>query len=163
MMTKKDLPATRLSAITLDEATIGRGDSKIDHERQVAIYDILEESHFVVLGHEGAGPYKLHLSLVEDKLTFDVSDEAGNPLVKRSLVLTPFRRILKDYFLILDSYFKAVTSGHPSKIEAIDMGRRGLHDEGSQLLRERLSGDFEIDFDTARRLFTLLSALSWKG
>lgn len=162
-MTEKELSPTRLLEIVLDEATIGRGDPKVNHEREVAIYDILDDSHFVVRGHEASGPYRLKLSLVEDKLNFDVSDEAGTRLVTRPLALAPFKRILKDYFLVLDSYFKAVTAGQPSKIEAIDMGRRGLHDEGSELLKERLSSDFEIDFDTARRLFTLLSALSWKG
>jgi uncharacterized protein (UPF0262 family) len=114
------------------------------------------------LDSEG-GPYALHLSIQESRLVFDVRREDGTPLTAHLLSLTPFRRIVKDYFLICDSYYKAIRTSTPSQIEAIDMGRRGLHNEGSELLMERLKEKIEIDFDTARRLFTLICVLHWKG
>lgn len=153
----------KLIAVTLDEASIARVDPKIDHERQVAIFDILEENSFALVSGEHAGPFRLGLSLEDDRLLFRVEDEAEHELATYDLSLLPFRRILRDYFLILDSYYKAVADGAPGKIEAIDVGRRGLHDEGSQLLKDRLGEKITIDFDTARRLFTLLAALHWKG
>ena len=161
--TTETKPNTRLIAVTLDEASIGRADPKIDHERQVAIFDIIENNSFALEGHENDGPYRLNLSLDDDRLVFDVVDEAEKELARPDISLLPFRRILKDYFLVLESYYKAVSEGQPTKIEAIDMGRRGLHDEGSRLLMERLADTIVIDFETARRLFTLLAALHWKG
>jgi len=155
--------SSKLIAVTLDAASIARVDPKIDHERQVAIFDILEKNSFQLKGHEAAGPYRLHLALNEDRLLFDVENEAEQPLDRYEMSLKPFRRILKDYFLVLESYYKAVSESQPAKIEAIDVGRRGLHDEGSQILLERLGEKFVIDFATARRLFTLLAALHWKG
>ncbi len=117
----------------------------------------------VVEGEGQEGPYTLHLSLADNRLVFAISDEAGNPLQQIMLSLSPFRRIVKDYFLICDSYYAAIKTQPASKIEAIDMGRRGLHDEGSHLLMERLKGKVTVDIATARRLFTLLCALHWKG
>ena len=157
-----DKPAQRLAKITLDDGSIGRSSPDIEHERAVAIYDLLEDNSFAPLDHEG-GPYALHLSIQESRLVFDVRREDGTPLTAHLLSLTPFRRIVKDYFLICDSYYKAIRTSTPSQIEAIDMGRRGLHNEGSELLVERLKEKIEIDFDTARRLFTLICVLHWKG
>lgn len=154
---------SKLIAVALDEASIARVDPKIDHERQVAIFDILENNTFQLKGHETKGPFRLQLSLEEDRLVFEVKDEAELYLDRHDMSLMPFRRILKDYFLVLESYYQAVNDSQPAKIEAIDVGRRGLHDEGSQILLERLGEKFVIDFATARRLFTLLAALHWKG
>jgi uncharacterized protein (UPF0262 family) len=157
-----DKPAQRLCKITLDEGSIGRSSPDVEHERAVAIYDLLEDNAFAPLDSDG-GPYALHLSIQESRLVFDVRREDGTPLTAHLLSLTPFRRIVKDYFLICDSYYKAIRTSTPSQIEAIDMGRRGLHNEGSELLMERLKEKIEIDFDTARRLFTLICVLHWKG
>ncbi len=153
---------SKLIEVTLDEASIGRNTPDIEHEREVAIFDLLEENTFQL---EGAyqGPYTLHLSIVENRLVFGVGDEKKEPVTTFILSLSPFRRIIKDYFLICASYFDAIKSAPPSQIEAIDMGRRGLHNEGSQLLMERLKGKVDVDFDTARRIFTLICALHWKG
>jgi uncharacterized protein (UPF0262 family) len=133
------------------------------HEREVAIFDLLEKNNFALEGHEEGGPYTLNLSLADNRLVFAVNDADGVALQHVMLSLSPFRRIVKDYFLICDSYYAAIKTQPASKIEAIDMGRRGLHDEGSHLLLERLNGKINVDIATARRLFTLLCALHWKG
>ncbi len=146
----------------LDAGSIARGNANIEHEREVAIYDLLDGNLFSVEGHD-QGPYKLTLGIVEDRLSFAIVTEAGEAVVTHQLSLTPFKRIIKDYFLVLDSYYQAIRSAQPSRIQQIDMGRRGLHDEGSRVLMERLEGKIKIDFDTARRLFTLISALHWMG
>jgi uncharacterized protein (UPF0262 family) len=158
----KSGPKHRLIAVTLDEASIGRASRDVEHERAVAIYDLLESNAFEPLGHKG-GPYALKISLVEKRLVFEVSDAKGAPVIAHALSLTPFRRVVRDYFLICDSYYAAIRTSTPSQIEAIDMGRRGLHDEGSELLLERLKGKIKTDLATARRLFTLICALHWKG
>ena len=152
----------RLVKITLDEGSIGRSSSDIEHERAVAIYDLIEDNSFAPTDH-GDGPYALHLSITENRLVFDIRLEDGTPVMAHLLSLTPFRRIVKDYFMICDSYYKAIRTATPTQIEAIDMGRRGLHNEGSELLKERLKEKIDIDFDTARRLFTLICVLHWKG
>jgi uncharacterized protein (UPF0262 family) len=152
----------RLISVTLDENSIGRGSADQEHERAIAVYDLIEDNRFALVGHN-AGPYALTISLLDAKLVFDVRDESGAGVVTHILSLTPFRRILKDYFLVCESYYAAIRNATPSKIEAIDMGRRGLHNEGAQLLIERLRGKIETDADTARRLFTLITALHWKG
>jgi uncharacterized protein (UPF0262 family) len=152
----------RLLAVTLDEASIGRNNAEVEHEREVAIFDLLERNAFALEGHEG-GPYKLHISLADNRLVFTVGDTDGAPIQHVMLSLSPFRRLVKDYFLICESYYQAIKTQPASKIEAIDMGRRGIHDEGSQLLMERLKGKIAVDLPTARRLFTLLCALHWKG
>lgn len=151
----------RLCDVVLDE-TIGRSTPDVEHERAVAIFDLLEDNSFAPEGHE-KGPYKLYLSLVEQRLVFTIKTEGDEPVATHILSLTPFRRIIKDYFMICDSYYQAIRSSTPSQIEAIDMGRRGIHNEGSQTLMDRLSGKIRIDFDTARRLFTLVCVLYWRG
>ncbi len=152
----------RLVEVTLDRASIGRNNAEVDHEREVAIFDLLEKNSFALEGHDG-GPYTLNLSLADNRLVFTVGDTDRAPIQHVMLSLSPFRRLVKDYFLICESYYQAIKTQPASKIEAIDMGRRGLHDEGSQLLLERLKGKVAIDLPTARRLFTLLCALHWKG
>ena len=152
----------RLVKITLDEGSIGRSSPDIEHERAVAIYDLIEDNSFAPADHDG-GPYALHLSITENRLVFDIRQQDGTPLMAHLLSLTPFRKIVKDYFLICDSYYKAIRTATPTQIEAIDMGRRGLHNEGSELLQERLKEKIDVDFDTARRLFTLICVLHWKG
>jgi uncharacterized protein (UPF0262 family) len=151
-----------LVAVTLDEASLGRGGADQEHERAVAIYDLIERNHFAVPDFDG-GPYAVHLALVERRLAFEIKSADGAPVVTHLLSLTPFRRIIKDYELVCDSYYAAIRTATPSQIEAIDMGRRGLHDEAARLLVERLANKVEIDNETARRLFTLIYALHWKG
>lgn len=153
---------TRLVAITLDESSIGRSGPDIEHERAVAIYDLIEQNVFSPSDHDG-GPYTLHLSMAENRLVFDIRLADGTPVTAHLLSMTPFRKIVKDYFLICDSYYAAIRTASPDRIEAIDMGRRGLHDEGSNILIDRLKDKVSIDFDTARRLFTLICVLHWKG
>jgi uncharacterized protein (UPF0262 family) len=153
---------SRLVEVTLDQASIGRNHAEVEHERDVAIFDLLEKNSFALEGHDG-GPYTLHLSLADNRLVFTVGDTDRAPIQHVMLSLSPFRRLVKDYFLICESYYQAIRTQPASKIEAIDMGRRGLHDEGSKLLMERLKGKIAIDLPTARRLFTLLCALHWKG
>lgn len=152
----------RLVDVELDE-TIGRATPDIEHERAVAIFDLVEENSFQPVGDETDGSYRLKISLADSRLVFNVARENGELVVTHILSLTPFKRIVKDYFLICDSYYEAIRSATPSQIEAIDMGRRGLHNEGSQTLMERLKGKIEVDFDTARRLFTLVCVLHWRG
>jgi len=152
----------RLIKVFLDEDSIGPGNRDIEHERAIAIYDLVEENSFAPVGHEG-GPYCLRLQLAGNRLIFDIRTEDGRPVVAHHLSLTPLRRLVKDYFLVCESYYQAIRTATPSQIEAIDMGRRGLHDEGSELLMERLKHKVALNFDTARRLFTLISVLHWKG
>jgi uncharacterized protein (UPF0262 family) len=159
---KPEQPTQRLVKVTLDEGSIGRSSPDIEHERAVAIYDLLEDNSFAPVDH-GGGPYALQLSITENRLVFDIRLEDGTPVMAHLLSLTPLRRIVKDYFMICDSYYKAIRTATPSQIEAIDMGRRGLHNEGSELLMERLKEKISLDFDTARRLFTLICVLHWKG
>ena len=152
----------RLVTITFDAASIRRGTSNIEHEREVAVFDILEGNRFALDGREG-GPYKLNLSIVEDRLVFAVAQDGGDEAFTFVLSLTPLRRITKDYFVVCESYYQAIRTAPPSRIQSIDMGRRALHDEGSSALVERLKGKITVDRDTARRLFTLICALHWKG
>jgi uncharacterized protein (UPF0262 family) len=156
-----DDQSSRLIGVTLDDASIGRAPPDIEHERAAAIYDLVEESRFRLKG--ASGPYRLVLSLLERRLVFDIRSEAGDPLMMHALSLTPFTKIVKDYFLICDSYREAIRVGAPSRIEAIDMGRRAIHNEGSEALRARLKGKADLDLDTARRLFTLICVLHWRG
>jgi uncharacterized protein (UPF0262 family) len=152
----------RIANITLDEKTVVRRSADVEHERAVAIYDLLEDNAFRPVG-DYSGPYHLHLAIQENRLIFDIRDPQEEPLGKVTLPISPFRRIVKDYFTVCESYFEAIKAASPSKIEALDMGRRGLHNEGSDLLRERLEGKIEIDDNTARRLFTLICVLHWGG
>lgn len=152
---------SRIIAVTLDERTVLRRSADIEHERQVAIFDLLEANVFS-LEERDAGPYRLYLSIEESRLVLDIRGEADDPVDKVALGLTSFRRVIKDYFQICESYFQAIKTASPSRIETLDMGRRGVHNEGSDLLRERLKGKIEMDFDTARRLFTLICVLHLK-
>jgi uncharacterized protein (UPF0262 family) len=152
----------RLAALTLDESSIGRSSRDIEHERAVAIYDLVADNTFKPLGHDG-GPYALQLGISGNRLVFDIRATDGTPVIAHMLSLAPFRRIVKDYFTVCDSYYTAIRTATPDRIEALDMGRRSLHDEGSRIVMERLKRKVEIDFDTARRLFTLITVLYWKG
>ncbi len=152
----------RLVSVNLDEASIGRANEDVEHEREVAIYDLLEKNSFAPVGHAG-GPYALHLSVNSNRLVFDIRLEDGTAVVAHLFSLSPLRRIVKDYYMICDSYYQAIRTATPDKIEAIDMGRRAIHDEGSQILMERLKDKVAVDADTARRLFTLICVLHWKG
>ena len=148
----------RIAEIFLDERSVISRSPQVDHERKVAIYDLLEENYF---DPEGGfeGPFTLHLGIRENRLVFDVRSPADEPLVEFTLALASLRSIVRDYFLSCDSYYDAIKTASPSKIEAIDMGRRGLHDEGAEILKERLAGKADIDKRTARRLFTLICVL----
>jgi uncharacterized protein (UPF0262 family) len=146
----------RLQSVEIDDASLGSISRDVDHERQVAIFDLLEDNSFQPEGAPG-GPYDLRLSLIEGRLVLDIR---GPGFEKRHMLsLSPFRGIIRDYFMICESYYAAIRQSTPSQIEVLDMGRRGLHDEGSRLLRERLAGKITTDHDTSRRLFTLICAL----
>jgi uncharacterized protein (UPF0262 family) len=151
-----------IADITLDERTVVRRNADIEHERAVAISDLLEENSFAPVS-QAPGPYHVHLGIEENRLALDIRGTGGQALERVMLPLAPFRGIVKDYFLVCESYYNAIRSASPSRIEAIDMGRRALHDEGSELLRERLSDRVAVDFNTARRLFTLLCVLHIRG
>ncbi|KUO63161.1 MAG: hypothetical protein APF80_14045 [Alphaproteobacteria bacterium BRH_c36] len=153
---------SRLYEINLDQATISRKNPNVEHEREVAIYDILESNEFKLVGRDD-GPYRLQLAIADDRLALTIGNDTAENLDNHLLSLQPFKKIVKDYFLICDSYYEAIRSAPPSKIQAIDISRRSIHDEGSRLLVERLDGKIVVDFDTARRLFTLICALHWKG
>lgn len=148
----------RIGSIDVDAASLAASTPDAEHDRKVAIFDLLEENTFRVVGHDG-GPFAINLSLADNRLVFDISEMDGSPVRKVMLSLSPLRGVIKDYFLICDSYYDAIRNATPSQIEAIDMGRRGLHNEGSELLQQRLADKVEFDFDTARRLFTLVCSL----
>jgi uncharacterized protein (UPF0262 family) len=152
----------RIARISLDEASIARRGPEIDHERAVAAYDLIQSNCFE-LSDGRDGPYHLKLFVEENRLMLDIRHHEargdGEPLLLIGLSLNPFRRVIKDYFTLCDSYYAAIRQASPSQIEAIDMGRRALHNEGSELLMERLAGKVSFDLDTARRLFTLMCAL----
>ena len=152
----------RLIAVHLDEGSIARGSANIDHEREVAIYDLIDANSFAVVGRDD-GPYVLKLSIADERLVMAIGAQQAEGEVRHVLSLTSLRRLIKDYFIVCDSYYEAIRTAPPSRIQAIDMGRRALHDEGSRLLSERLKDKIAIDHDTARRLFTLICALHWKG
>ena len=150
----------RLQSVTIDETVLGAASRDQEQERQIAIFDLIEEN---VFEPEEApdGPFDLSLTMVENKLALDIR---GPGFERRHLLsLSPFRRVLKDYRMICESYNEAIRHATPGQIEALDMGRRGVHNEGSDLLRERLKGKVGVDHDTARRLFTLICALHWRG
>ena len=152
----------RLSSITLDEASVVVRSRAIEQEREVAIYDLLEANLFRLEGSEG-GPYHLTLGLEENRLVMDVRLEDGNAHARVLLSLTPLRKTVKDYFLVCENYYKAIRTAPPHQIEALDMARRTLHDEGAKELQACLTGKVETDFDTARRLFTLICVLQMRG
>jgi uncharacterized protein (UPF0262 family) len=154
---------SRLIEIEFDGASIASYTPEADHERKVAIFDLLEENSFE-LADGPEGPYKLRLAIAEQRLVIAViPGEAQTPCATFLLSLNPFRRVVKDYFLVCENYFEAIKTAPPTRIEALDMGRRALHDEGSRLLLERLDGKVRMDGPTSRRLFTLICALHWKG
>lgn len=153
----------RLVDVSLDGDSFGRSRPDIEHERAVAIFDLIEENSFAPVGDKQGGPYKLVLSVVEKRLIFNITREDDEPVIMHALSLSPFKKIIKDYFLICESYYEAIRTLSPAQIEAIDMGRRGIHNEGSEILQGRLEGKIEIDFTTARRLFTLICVLHWRG
>ena len=152
-----------ISHIALDDANLPPPTPEIEQERKVAMFDLLEQNTFVLPTRDGrempAGPYPVGLSIREKRLVFDVTTEAAEKAAEFHLSLGPFRQVVKDYFQICESYFDAVKNMPPSQIETIDMARRGIHNEGSRVLQERLEGKAEIDTDTARRLFTLICVL----
>ena len=156
------LTRNRLTAITLDPGSIARGNLDIEREREVAIFDILDANAFELVGRDD-GPYTLKLGIQEDRLALHVGSAATETLVSHVLSMTPLRRVMKDYFLVCETYYQAIRTQPPSKIQAIDMGRRALHNEGSQILTDRLAGKVVLDNDTSRRLFTLICALHWRG
>ena len=152
----------RIIDIQLDERTLSRRGPDIEHERKIAIHDLIEKNSFSPLNHAG-GPYTLRIGVDENRLVLDIRTGADEAVTIIGLSLSPFRRIVTDYFEICENYFSAIKSASPSRIETLDMARRSLHNEGSELLQARLAGRIDTDFDTARRLFTLLCALSLRG
>ncbi len=155
--------ANRLIEINLDESGLAAPTPEVDQERKVAIFDLLEDNEFTLEKSHAPGPYKLDLAVRDRRLVFDVKTRTDDPAGEFHLSLSPFRQIIRDYFAICESYFDAVKTLPPSQIEAIDMGRRGVHNEGARVLKERLEGKVEIDEATSRRLFTLICVLHFKG
>ncbi|MDV7145904.1 UPF0262 family protein [Tropicimonas sp. TH_r6] len=160
--------AHRICHIEIDESHLAAPTPEIEQERKVAIFDLLEDNTFALPErHEGEaipdGPYRLLLAIRERRLVFDITTEDKEKVGEFHLSLSPFRQVVKDYFQICESYFSAVKTMPPSQIEAIDMARRGIHNEGARVLQERLEGKAEVDIDTARRLFTLICVLHFGG
>jgi len=153
---------SRLEQVVLDTDTLSALSPFIEADREQAIADLAAENHFVPLKAGALGPFLLRLSIREGRLVFDIRDRDDTHVTAIGLALGPFRRLVKDYELLVDSHIKAVEEGREARIQAIDMGRRGLHNEGADLMRQRLAGKVEIDFDTARRLFTLVCVLHQK-
>jgi uncharacterized protein (UPF0262 family) len=151
----------RIVAVHLNEASLGHASPEVQHERQVAIHDLMEANRFAPVGHEGRR-WTLTLAIIDHRLAIDMTDEAGGTL-HAGLPLTQIRRIVKDYFLTCDSYFAAVRTAPAAAIEALDFERKGLHDAGARLIEERLAEAITMDFATARRLFTVIASLYWKG
>ncbi|GBD40968.1 hypothetical protein HRbin39_00340 [bacterium HR39] len=152
----------RIVEITLDEKSIVRWSPEVEHERNVAIFDLLEQNDFRL--KEGfSGPYRVHLSLRESTLVMRVRNDQAGEETEVTLPVRPLRRVIKDYFMICDSYYKAIRGATPRQIETIDMARRGLHNEGSEMLMDMLRERVEMDLDTARRLFTLVCVLHLRG
>src|SRR5665213_807502 len=155
-----DAPRHRLQSVELDEESLAAVSRDQDQERQIAIFDLLEDNHFAPDGAQG-GPYDLRIALIDNRLALDIT---GPGYERRHILsLSPFRGVVRDYAMVCESYYDAIRNATPQKIEALDMGRRGLHNEGSALLQARLAGKVETDLDTARRLFTLICALHWRG
>jgi uncharacterized protein (UPF0262 family) len=152
----------RLCAIEIDDKGLIPPTAEVDQERKVAIFDLLEDNSFPIpRAAEFPGPYRLGLAIREGRLVFGIADEPGRPVAEFHLSMGPFRQVVKDYFQICESYFEAVKRLPPSQIEAIDMARRGIHNEGARVLQERLEGKALVDGATARRLFTLICVLHW--
>ncbi len=158
-MAEGDTPG-HLGEIVLDEVSLAPASPEQEHERKVAIADLLKSNLFEPEGGHG-GPYRLGVGLVENRLDLDITGPGFS--ARHLLSLQPFRRIVRDYITICQSYNEALRNATPGQIESIDMGRRGLHNEGAELLRERLHGKVKTDFQTSRRLFNLICALHWRG
>lgn len=154
--------ARRLENVVLDDGPVIRRSREVEREREVAVFDLLEANDFALVGGP-PGPYSLTIGIEENRLVFDVRDADDAPLERIRLSLTPFRGIVRDYFTLCEAYYEAIKTASLARIEAIDMGRRSMHDEGAELLRERLAESAEIDADTARRLFTLVCVLHVRG
>ncbi|MCV3274346.1 UPF0262 family protein [Roseobacter sinensis] len=158
---------SRISQIVLDDAGLPPATPEIEQERRVAMFDLLEENTFKLPARDGRavpeGPYHVALAIRDKRLVFEVNTEKAEKAAEFHLSLGPFRQVVKDYFQICESYFEAVKKLPPSQIETIDMARRGIHNEGSRVLQERLDGKVEVDTDTARRLFTLICVLHFGG
>ncbi|MBX3481319.1 MAG: UPF0262 family protein [Caulobacter sp.] len=150
----------RLQSIELDEDSLSSASRDQEQERQVAIFDLLEANYFEPAGAE-SGPYDLKIALIENRLAMHIAGPGYDQT--HLLSLSPFKGVIRDYFMICESYYAAIRNATPAQIEALDMGRRGLHNEGSTLLQARLEGKVKTDLDTARRLFTLICALHWRG
>ena len=155
-------PAGRLVAVDIDADLLSTAQDFVVYEREAAIRDLIADNSFLPAGRE-SGSFRLGLSIEEGKLVLDVSNAEGEGSIRHILSLSPLRSVIKEYFMICDSYYAAVRGPSPSQIEAIDMGRRGVHNEGARILAERLDAKIRVDFDTARRLFTLVCALAWRG
>ncbi|GAA3717392.1 UPF0262 family protein [Sphingomonas cynarae] len=156
----------RIIAVELDEGSIGWRSADVDQERRIAIFDLIEQNHFApqrVHADGYAGPYRIKLQTEEGRLGIHIHREDGSHLETLVLALGRFRRPIKDYFAICDSYYQAIRRATPQQIETVDMARRGVHNEAAEMLRERLEGKIEVDFDTARRLFTLICVLYLRG
>ncbi|MBU3029887.1 UPF0262 family protein [Paracoccus marinaquae] len=158
---------SRLIRIEIDDSAIPPATPEMEQERRVAVFDLIEDNSFAVPGRDGQpaqdGPFVLDLAVREGRLVFDLNTEADEKVAEFHLSLGPFRQVVKDYFQICESYFDAVKKLPPAQIEAIDMARRGIHNEGARTLQERLEGKADLDIDTARRLFTLICALLPQG
>ena len=158
---------SRICHIEIDDAGLPAPTPEVEQERRVAIFDLLEDNSFDLPGREGApapeGPFRLALSIRDKRLVFDIATEEGGKVAEFHLSLGPFRQVVKDYFQICESYFDAVKRLPPAQIEAIDMARRGIHNEGARVVQERLDGKALLDIDTARRLFTLICVLQTGG
>jgi uncharacterized protein (UPF0262 family) len=152
----------RLADVSLDEASLAPASPNAEHDRRIALFDLKEANAFCVVG-EDRGPYVLMLGMSEGRLVLDVSEENGERVVVHHASLGGLRKLVKDYALICESYHAAIRDAPPSRIEALDMGRRGVHNEAAELLQESLASHFIIDTETARRLFTLVCALHVRG
>jgi uncharacterized protein (UPF0262 family) len=163
-MTEKisDKKPTRIAHISLDDPALAARNADLEHERRIAIFDLIEDNHFALVdGPEG--PYRVVLSLADRGIVFAIADLAGAALAEIELSMRPFRRNIRDYFMICESYFEAIRTATPDKIESIDQSRRALHNESAALLKEKMAPHAELDDDTARRLFTLISVLQMRG
>jgi uncharacterized protein (UPF0262 family) len=149
---------SRIAEVVLEGEALTRLNDELEADRATAVADILHENRFVPAGAPN-GPYRLHLGLIEGRLAFDIRRADGAPITAIVLAMGPFRRLIKDYLMMVHAHVEAVGEGRETRIQAIDMGRRGLHNEAAELLRRRLDGKIEVDFDTARRLFTLICVL----
>ncbi len=167
MFDRKESRMSRICHIEIDDSGLPAPTPEIEQERKVAVFDLLEDNTFAIPGRNGApapeGPFHLGLAIREGRLVFDTSTQQGDKVAEFHLSLGPFRQVVKDYFQICESYFEAVKRLPPAQIEAIDMARRGIHNEGARILQERLDGKADLDIDTARRLFTLICVLHFGG